>query len=442
MRASLEDVHADAALLERDFLMLRSIHRAPAFALVVSLTTLGAGAVAAPAQAASAWSAPITLPAAVGSGSFAENASGAQIAVTGSGPQVSFSATGQTWSAPVTVATGGTEAAVALAANGRAVVVWHGGSATAPLLQASTEATPGGSWSAPVTIGAINVGAQAPIVAIDGSGNAVVAWSGATSATVLGPIFTASLPAGGTWTPVKTLDATGSSTIRAVANATGSAIITWSDDDNIWADSGTILGGFATPVDIGHALAHYHSPRVSFVALNNAGQAVVAYTPQGASSMAATRSVNGAWSGTMALPCGFAGSTAIDGAGDVVVLCEGSVTNAEGQPVTTQETTRLSAGSNTWSTPSLLTSDFVSSESVVGDAAGTFIVALVTTATVNNMGVETVNAFTSPPGGAFGTATTFPVTLFDNLVLNIAAGRATLVWNSSSGAFESTEPVS
>lgn len=136
---------------------------------------------------------------------------------------------------------------------------------------------------------------------------------------------------------------------RLVVNATGSAIITWSDDDNIWADSGTILGGFAAPVDIGHALAHYHSPRISFVALNNAGQAVVAYTPQGATGMAAIRSANGIWSGAMARPCGFAGSTAIDGAGDVVVLCEGSTTNAAGQPVTTQETTRPEPSSSLWS---------------------------------------------------------------------------------------------
>jgi hypothetical protein len=422
--------------------MPRSIHRASTFALLVSVITLGAAAVASPAEAAGAWSAPLTLPAAVGSGSFAENASGAQIAVTGTGPQVSFSPTGQTWSAPVSVAAGGTDAAIALAANGRAVVVWHGGTATAPLLEASTEATPGGAWSAPVTIGAISVGAQAPIIAIDGSGNAIVAWSGATATTVLGAISTASLPAGGTWTPVKTLDATGSSTIRLVVNATGSAIVTWSDDDNIWADSGTILGGFAAPVDIGHALAHYHSPRISFVALNNAGQAVVAYAPQGASGMAAIRSAGGTWSAAMALPCGFVGSTAIDGAGDVVVLCEGSTINSAGQPVTTQETTRLPAGGSTWSSPALLTTDFVSSESIVGDAAGTFIVALITNATVNNMGVETVNAFTSPPGGAFGTATMFPVSLFDNLDLNIAAGRATLAWHTSSGAFESTESVS
>jgi hypothetical protein len=422
--------------------MPRVIHRA-AFALLLSLITLGAGAAAAlPAQAASVWSAPITLPAAVGSGSFAENASGAQIAVTGTGPQVSSSATEQTWSAPITIAAGGTDAAVALAANGRAVVVWHGGTATAPLLQASTEAKPGGAWSPPVTISAITVGAQAPIVGIDGSGNAVVAWSGATATNVLGPISTASLPAGGTWTSVKTLDAAGSSTIRLVVNATGSAIMTWSDEDNIWADSGTILGGFAAPVDIGQALGYEHRPRISFVALNNAGQAVVAYTPQSTIGMAAIRSANGTWSATMALPCSGAGSTAIDGAGDVVVLCGASTSNAAGQLVNTTETTRLPAGGRTWSTPAPLTNNAVTGESVVGDAAGTFVVALVTDATVNNAGVEAVNAFTSPPGGAFGTATTFPVNLFDSLALDIAPGRATLVWDSSSGAFESTESVS
>jgi hypothetical protein len=422
--------------------MPRFVHRT-ALALLALLITVGAGGlVAVPAQAASSWSTPISLPAAVGSGSFAENASGEQIAVTGTGPQVSSSTTGQSWSAPVTIAAGGTDAAVALAANGRAVVVWHGGTATAPLLQASTQAKPGGTWSTPVTIGAIDVGAQAPIIGIDGSGNAVVAWSGATATNVLGPISSASLPAGGAWTAVKTLDASGSSTIRLVVNATGSAIVTWSDEDNIWADSGTILGGFAAPVDIGQALGYQHRPRISFVALNNAGQAVVTYTPQSTIGMAAIRSANGTWTGATALPCSFGGSAAIDGVGNVVVLCEGSTTNSAGQLVATQETTRLPAGSSTWSTPALLTSDTVSSESVVGDAAGSFVIALVTIATVNNMGVETVNVFTSPPGGAFGAVTTFPVTSFDNIDLNIAPGRATLVWGTSPGAFESTEPVS
>lgn len=44
------------------------------------------------------------------------------------------------------------------------------------------------------------------------------------------------------------------------------------------ADSGTILGGFAAPVNIGPALG-YKEPGFPFVALNNAGQAVLTYTP-------------------------------------------------------------------------------------------------------------------------------------------------------------------
>jgi hypothetical protein len=58
------------------------------------------------------------------------------------------------------------------------------------------------------------------------------------------------------------------------------------------------------------------------------------------------------------------------------------------------------------------------------------------------MGVEAVDAVTSAPGGGFGAATSFPVTFLDNFDLNIAPGHATLVWNTSSGAFEATEPVS
>jgi hypothetical protein len=408
-------------------------------ALVIACGT--SAAVALPAQAAATWSAPIALPAGVGSASFAENTSGAQIAITGTGPQVSSSPNGQTWSAPVTIAAGGTDAAVALAANGRAVVVWHGGTATAPLLQASTEATPGGAWSAPVTIGALNAGAQAPLIGIDGSGNAVVAWTGATSPKTPGSIFTASLPAGGTWTAVKTLATGAGSVLRLVVNSTGSAITAWATDNEIIADSGTILGGFAAPVNIGPALGYHDLPRVPFAALNNAGQAVVAYTPQSAIGMVATRSANGTWAGPAALPCGSAGATAIDGTGDIAVLCEGSTTNAQGQPVTTLEATRRPAGASTWNTPVLLTSDSVSSESIAADAAGTFTAAWTDLSTVNDMGVEAVDAVTSPPGAGFGATTTFPVTLLDNFDLNIAPGQATLVWNTTPGAFEATEPV-
>ena len=75
-------------------MMFRPILTAGAAA--IAAVVLGAGpALGGTAQASSAagsWSAPVALPAGAGTGGFAENASGAQIAVTGSGPQVSTSA--------------------------------------------------------------------------------------------------------------------------------------------------------------------------------------------------------------------------------------------------------------------------------------------------------------------------------------------------------------
>jgi hypothetical protein len=79
---------------------------------------------------------------------------------------------------------------------------------------------------------------------------------------------------------------------------------------------------------------------------------------------------------------------------------------------------------------------------VVADAAGTFVAAWTDLTTVNNMAVDAVDAVTSPPGSGFGATATFPVTSLGNFDLNIALGQATLVWNTSSGAFEANEPVS
>jgi hypothetical protein len=416
-----------------------------AVALPALLILLGtSAAVTWPAQAANTWSAPVALPAGAGSASFAENASGAQIAVTGTGPQVSSSANGKTWSAPAAIATGGTDAAVALAANGRAVVVWHGGTAAAPLLQASTQAAPGATWSAPVTIGALNVGAQAPVIGVDGSGNTIVAWAGSTALNVLGPVFTASLPAGGTWTAVRTLDASAGSVVRMAVDSTGSAIVTWGEPDEIVADSGTILGGFGAPVNIGMALEYEHIPRTSQVAINSAGQAVLAYTPQSTIGMVATRSASGTWTAAAPLACSGAANPVIDSAGNAMAICAVSAINAQGEPVTTLETTRLPAGSTTWGTPVPLATGTFVGDYAAADAAGTIVVAWVTDiGVVNNMNAETLSVVTSPPGGSFGAATTFTATGFLNADLNVAPGQATLLWNvASSGAVESTEPVS
>ena len=95
------------------------------------------------------------------------------------------------WPAPATVGQG-TSPAVALAPDGRAVTAWEGGPFNAPVIQASVR-PPGGTWSAPVTVG---TDARGPLIGIDRSGDAIIAWAGGT-----GTIHAASLPAGGSWTP-------------------------------------------------------------------------------------------------------------------------------------------------------------------------------------------------------------------------------------------------
>ena len=141
------------------------------------------------------------LPFAVGSQGFAENASGAQVAASTTGAQgassivVAASATGLTWSAPLTLGPG-ENPAVAIAPNGRAVAAWEGGPVTAPVIQASVQ-PPGGTWSAPVNVSIDAFGG--PVIGMDGSGNAIVAWTGGGK-----QIRTASLPAGGSWTAVNT----------------------------------------------------------------------------------------------------------------------------------------------------------------------------------------------------------------------------------------------
>ena len=417
--------------------MSRSIRRLR-IALPASLIALGAAtALAVPAQAASSWSPPVQLPAGcVSSGSvpgLAVNAAGTE-AAAGSQPNadnsssvlVCTSADGQTWPAPATVGQGGS-AAVALAPGGRAVTAWSGGPYTAPVIQASVR-PPGGTWSAPVTVG---TDARGPLIGIDRSGNAIIAWMGAT-----GTIHTASLPAGGSWTPAQTLATTNSGSGLAMAvNSAGSAVLTWAAKGTgvgTYADSGTILGGFAAPVKVG--LPPYPGGRTS-VALNDAGQAVMVWARGlGAANVAATRSAAGTWSAAVQLSANEAGNldVAIDGAGDAVATFEQYVPNTS---IVALYASKLPAGGS-WGPPVLLSApgDSVSNffgGRVVADSAGTFVIAWTDGTT------RTLNVLTSPPGGGFGPATSFSnVGQINQLV--IAPGHAALTFNS----VVTTEPVS
>jgi hypothetical protein len=99
-------------------------------------------------------------------------------------------------------------------------------------------------------------------------------------------------------------------------------------------------------------------------------------------------------------------------------------------------TSKRPAG-GTWGPPALLSvpGDDAAGSRAVGDSAGTFVVAW------EDRTTSTLNVLTSPPGGGFGPATTFPGVLGD---LKIAPGHAvlTLAPNSSAPMSVSSEQVS
>jgi hypothetical protein len=431
--------------------MYRFIRRSAVLALPALMIALGTGtALALPAQAASTWSAPAPVPA----GQFAENAAGMQAVTWSSINETTFltsvyvrtSTNGLSWSTPVTLATGedaGPAPVVAVAPNGRVVVVWGGGPVTGPVVQSSV-LPPGGTWSAPVNVSTDLFGA--PVLRMDGSGNAIVTWLGGAR-----EIRTASLPATSTaWTAVDTLDtALAGFALNMAVSSNGSVIITWVESlRTVWADSGTVLGGFAAPVTVdgaataavaarssGHpaqaTLDAYDSPGPGStpqvlsayfsghtqVLVSNSGIAEMQWTAPG-SSGTAIRSATGTWS-IQTVP----GSVAINGAGDLLSVTQ--QTSASG--VTSVYTSKLPAGSSTWSIPVALAVG--SSPAVVGDAAGTFVVALDT--------ATDTSAYTSPPGGSFGAAATFPAASVSGLT--IVPGRAALLLSSGT---VSTEAVS
>ncbi len=435
--------------------MSRFIRRSALALPALLIAPVTVAAVALPAQAAATWSGALPLPFGVGSQGFAENASGMQVAASTTGSQgessvvVATSATGLTWSAPLTIDTG-ENPAVAIAPNGRAVVAWEGGPATATVIQASVLA-PGGTWSAPVNVSTDAFGG--PVIGMDGSGNAIVAWTGGGK-----QIRTASLPAGGKWTAVDTLDpAVDGFALGLAVNSAGSAIITWAEPARtIMAASGTILGGFAAPVTLAAdvtrtspasgpaariTLDAYESPALGSVpqvngaylhgqtdvVLSNSGEASVASALKTTATVhnVTTRSAAGTWGTPMGLPLPGPGSaqpdyeTAIDGAGNVITVYQ------QGSSV---DLIRLPAGSSTWSTPVVLAAS-ASLGMVAGDTAETFVAA------VDTSSGPTV--FTSPTGGSFGAATTLPTTASPTALV-IDPGHAVLI--ASGSVF--TEPVS
>ncbi len=397
-----------------------------ALAALAGLVVFGV-APALPALAAS-WSSPVGLPGSCGS-SVAVNQAGAMAAggtfTASDGTthvQVCTSSNGQTWTATDLGQGGnspnsGHRIVVTITPAGQAVALWGNwpcSTCTAALEAAVHPA--GGSWGAPVTLSSnLDLSTGGLALGVDGSGNVVAGW-----VATPGDATDAVLRAGSSsWGPATTLsieaDQGQAHDISMAVNSGGSAVITFNGGlNNLWAISGTISGGFSAPVELasGSGSNHYNLIGTSQVALNNAGQAAVAWTVLGAHTEALTRSASGAWSGPTVLSAVSSSSVsaAIDGAGNAIAVFGSSYS------------WDLAGGS--WKTAAALPSGS-SGGLAVADPAGTFVYA-----------DTTGNAFTFTAGAtSFGTGSGSHTSLGD---LKIVPGHAVMLAADA----VSTEPVS
>jgi len=383
-----------------------------AVALLAGLVAAGVSP-ALPALAGT-WSAPVQLPGSCGS-AVAVNQAGAMAAggtfTAADGTthvQVCTSPDGKTWQA-ADLGPGGTEPhggqhpVMALSPDGHAVAVW-GSAVGCPaacdyIVQAAVRPA-GGSWGAPVTLTTdLYFGGGGIVLGMDGSGNAIAAWVG----NYADASHYAVLPAGGSWGPVQTLSTSSGQgaahSLSLAVSPDGSAVAAFAGGgDAIWAASGTVLGGFSTPVRV--AAGDYNKDSAPKAALDDAGQASVIWS-QTTRTEAATRSPSGTWSAATVLASASSSSvaTAVDGAGNAIAIFGSSYA------------WHLAGGS--WGAAASLPSGS-SGGLAVADPAGTFVYA-------DSGG----NAFTFTAGAtSFGTGSGSRGSLGD---LKIVPGRAVML---------------
>jgi hypothetical protein len=335
---------------------------------------------------------------------------------------VCTSTNGKTWQATdlgqgSNTQSSGRSVVVAVTPAGETVALWgYVSSSTGSTVLEAAVHPAGRSWGAPVTLSTNVEDTGGLVLGVDGSGNVIAGW-------VVGPGDTtdAVLPAGSSsWGPATTLSVENNDgpahSLSMAVNASGGAIIMFNGGlNNLWALSGTVTGGFSAPVEVasGSGSTTYHQLGTSAVALNNAGQASVAWSVLDGQTGLLTRSPSGTWGDTIvstrtapAVPV----SAAIDGAGNAIAVFGSSYS------------WHLAGGS--WQTAAALPSGS-SGGLAVADPAGTFVYA-------NTSG----DAFTFSAGAtSFGTGSGSLGSLGG---LKIVPGHAVML---ASDAI-STEPVS
>ena len=280
----------------------------------------------------------------------------------------------------------------------------------------------GGSWSAPATLSAADEFTEYPVVAVNDSGRAAVAW--ATDPTTGGthlqaafrepdaPAFGAALDAGPVVGSVLDPD--------IVVDATGTATVAWADNrDHLWVTTGSHAGGFASQVvDQGP----WNSPDFPNVALAPDGAVTVVWPDRrdGEVVVAARRPAGGVFSPARQVTVAGADDGFLDGvsavaepSGDVTVAYADHSSSGDVERVraTVLDTTAPTlsgvlvpgaaaagsavsmeaAASDRWSGPPTLTWDFGDGSTAAGASAshtyagaGTFLVRLTATDGADN----------------------------------------------------------
>ncbi|HEX4114923.1 MAG TPA: PKD domain-containing protein [Solirubrobacteraceae bacterium] len=216
------------------------------------------------------WSTPVTLATIgepVGEPQVAIDSRGNAIAVWEEQPQnpgyrfiqASVKPAGSTWSAPVDISedTGGGDPHIAMDAEGNAIATWLGADA----IESATRLASTGTWQAPVNVAPSGLDAGGhpggPELAVNGEGNAVIAWSGASGNGANHIIQAATLVKGGAWqAPVElSSPAMNAAAPHVALDPEGNATAVWSGaegSNNTVIQSATmpVGGAWQAPVEI------------------------------------------------------------------------------------------------------------------------------------------------------------------------------------------------
>jgi hypothetical protein len=342
--------------------------------------------------------------------------------------------------APVDLSAGGQDAAgpqIAVDPAGDAVAVWSRFNGANQIVQAASRPA-GGVWSGAVDISVAGGDAVEPQVAIDGSGNAVAAWS--RNGGLRTVVQAATVAAGGGWSaPADLSNPEGSATTPQVAiDADGEAVVVWSCFNGlnqiVQAASRPAGGGWSGAVDISVAGGDAVEPQI---AIDGSGNAVAVWSRNGGANFivqSSTRPAGGSWSSPTDLSAagGPAGEprVAIGASGEALVVWSRN----DGANLIVQSAARAAAG--TWSQAvDLSTAGSNSDEPQVTLASGGEAIAVWTrdTAGFNTVAQTTLR----PAGGSWAPATnlssgssiaTAPQVAVDR------AGDAIVVWSDSAAS--------